>query len=69
MRFVGFFGGREYFLVYLREVGFGLSLSRAVWGWLGCGWVEGGVVGGGASLSGGGLGGFLRGARWDLSAC
>ena len=57
-------------LVYLREVGFALSLSLAVWWWLGCGWVEGGVGVGGASLSRGVLGAFLlRGAGWDFSAC
>ena len=46
------------------------SRSLAVWGWLGCVWVEGGVGVGGASLSGGVLGAILlRGAGWDFSAC
>ena len=51
-------------LVYLREVGFALSLWLWWW-WLGCGWVEGGV-----GVGGGLLGAFLlRGAGWDFSAC
>ena len=57
------FSGGVIVLVNLREVG--LALSLAVWGWLGCGWVEGGVGVGGASLSRGVLGAFLlRGAGW-----
>ena len=57
-------------LVYLREVGFALSLMLCGGGWGVCGLRVGGV--GGASLSGGGgvLGAFLlRGAGWDFSAC